>query len=222
VWPDTLLEAMRDDAELLAAWREGDAEAGRELFERHFSVLYRFFYNKLQDGIDDMIQETLLTCIEARDRIREGGSFRSFLLGVARNRLYKRWRRVELERRHFDPATSSVASMGITPSQVVAVDEQRDVVETAMRAIPVDMQAALELYYVEELTAPEIASVLEIPEGTVRSRLRRGREQLGEVIVAAVQGSELPAIDDVSLTQWGRATRERLTLTAESTVSTPG
>jgi RNA polymerase sigma-70 factor (ECF subfamily) len=213
---------MQGDAELLAAWRDGDAQAGRELFERHFSVLYRFFYNKMEDSIEDMIQETLLTCVEARDRIRDDASFRAFLLGIARNRLYKRWRRLELERRHFDPATASVASMGITPSQVVAVDEQRDVVLTAMREIPVDMQTALELYYVEDLTAPEIATVLEIPEGTVRSRIRRGREQLGEVIVATVKGSQLPAVDDASLTQWGRVTRDRLTLAGGSTPSATG
>jgi RNA polymerase sigma-70 factor (ECF subfamily) len=194
---------MQGDAELLAAWRDGDAQAGRELFERHFSVLYRFFYNKMEDSIEDMIQETLLTCVEARDRIRDDASFRAFLLGIARNRLYKRWRRLELERRHFDPATASVAM-------------------TAMREIPVDMQTALELYYVEDLTAPEIATVLEIPEGTVRSRIRRGREQLGEVIVATVKGSQLPAVDDASLTQWGRVTRDRLTLAGGSTPSATG
>ena len=65
------------------------------MFERHFSALVRFFYNKVDDGIEDLVQETFLHCIEARDRIREAGTFQVFLLRIARNRLYKRWLAIE-------------------------------------------------------------------------------------------------------------------------------
>ena len=54
----------------------------------------------------------------------------------------------------------------------------------ALRSIPLDLQVALELHYWEELSGPELAAVLEIPEGTVRSRLRRGRELLAERLQA--------------------------------------
>ncbi len=51
--------ALRDDAELLEAWRSGDQPSGETLFERHFDALYRFFYNKTTAAqLDDLVQDT--------------------------------------------------------------------------------------------------------------------------------------------------------------------
>jgi RNA polymerase sigma-70 factor (ECF subfamily) len=83
---------MRSDAELLDAWRAGDQSAGDDLFQRHFDALYRFFSSKLSSGVEDAIQQTLLGCVEARDRFRGDGSFRSFLFAIARHQLLAAFR----------------------------------------------------------------------------------------------------------------------------------
>src|SRR5688500_5815501 len=83
---------MRSDRELLQAWRGGDTAAGDELFQRYFVPLYRFFRNKLDQGVDDLIQETLLACVRGADRFREDASFRTWLFTIARNELYTHWR----------------------------------------------------------------------------------------------------------------------------------
>lgn len=72
-----------DDATLLERWRTGDAAAGQELLRRHFRSIYAFFANKVSGPPDDLIQETFRACVEARGRIREGSSFRAYLLTIA-------------------------------------------------------------------------------------------------------------------------------------------
>ena len=74
-----------DDFELLDAWRSGDRAAGNTLFERHFDAVCRFFANKVNDNVDDLIQKTFLGCIEGRDRFRKQSSFRTYLFAVAHN-----------------------------------------------------------------------------------------------------------------------------------------
>jgi DNA-directed RNA polymerase specialized sigma24 family protein len=54
------------DIELLEAWRGGDRRAGEQLFERHYAAVARFFRNKLEFGVDDLIQRTFLACVEGR------------------------------------------------------------------------------------------------------------------------------------------------------------
>src|SRR5687768_1598394 len=78
----------RTDAQLLRAWRDGDKAAGRVLFERVFPSLRRFFASKVDDGIDDLIQTTLLVGVERCDDLREDERFRAYLFTVARNELF--------------------------------------------------------------------------------------------------------------------------------------
>src|SRR5262245_47495626 len=83
---------MQDDVELLEAWREGDERAGRALFERYFAPLARFFSVRVGGDVDDLVQQTLEACVGGRDRVRDGGSFRSYVFGVAYNVLRGHYR----------------------------------------------------------------------------------------------------------------------------------
>ena len=169
---------MRTDRELLVAWRGGDRDAGSELFERRFAELYRFFRNKADDGVDDLIQQTLLACLGGLDRFREDASFRTWLFAIARNELYDHWRARRRRDDVVDIGEVSVADLGTTPSQAVVRRREHQLLLAALRSIPLDLQVALELYYWEGLDGPELATALDVPEGTARSRLRRGKEAL--------------------------------------------
>lgn len=196
-----------DDAELLRQWRTGDATAGRALFDRYFDPLYRFFANKVRDGVEDMIQETLLACVEGRDRIAAEGSFRTYVFAVARNRLYKRWRRHERKEGKVDLGLSSVVDLGESPSSRAAKTERGERLLVALRQIPADLQVALELHYWEDLGALEIATILDIPEGTARSRLRRAREALAKQLRSAdAPTAELDASEG-GLQRWAASIR---------------
>ncbi len=202
---------MVDEAQLLTAWREGDLEAGEALFSRHVDRVSRFFYNKVSEGIDDLVQQTFLACVESADRFRGESSFRTFLLGVARNMLRRHYEKLGRGRESGDLDKVTAADLSTTPSMAVArVHDQRLLLES-LRRIPVDSQIALELYYWEDLKAREIAEVLEIPLGTVKTRLRRARELLREQVEAMSKMTPLPPTQTIdNLEQWARSVKAQL------------
>ena len=185
---------MSTDADLLHAWRQGDPDAGRVLFSRHFAGVHRFFANKASHGVDDLVQETFLACVQGKDRLREGGTFRGFIYSVARRRLYRKWRNESHGAGAIDFGLTSIADLLPSPSTLLRARESQKVVLEALRQLPVEMQVALELYYWEGLRAAELATALDVPEGTVRSRLRRGRERLHALI--AVEEGDAASIED--------------------------
>lgn len=176
---------MADDETLLEAWANGDREAGDALLERHFDGLCRFFRTKVRDGVDDLVQRTLVACVEGRQRLHAVSSFRAYLFGIARNKLYDHYNRRSDHPDHpIDPLASSVLDLGPTPSSVFGRGQRQDRVVSALQRLPVDLQTALELHFWEQLSTVELADVLDIPQGTVKSRLRRGKDALREILGA--------------------------------------
>lgn len=197
------------DFDLLSRWRGGDSHAGEMLFERHFETVYRFFRNKVGEGVDDLLQSTFLACVEGRDRFRENASFRTYLFQIARFQLYAHYRKRK-RNESLDFTSTSVAALGTTPTGVLARRQAQRSLLTALRRLPMDMQIALELCYWEELTQPEVADVLGIPQGTVASRLRRARDQLAQLLRedGTLPVGELNNVDD--LDKWARSLRDIL------------
>jgi RNA polymerase sigma-70 factor (ECF subfamily) len=166
------------DLELLDAWRTGDDAAGEALFDRHFEAVYRFFCNKVGRDVDDLVQQTFVGCIEARERFRGDSSFRTFLFAVARKQIlrYREGRFGGQAGPEFEE--SRVADLDASPTQLVVDHEEQALLLRALRRLPLDLQIAIELFYWEDLRSADLAVVLDIPHGTVRSRLRRAREML--------------------------------------------
>lgn len=181
-----LAVSTASDGALLDAWRGGDADAGRELFGRHAAAVQRFFRSKLGPEREDLIQRTFVACLESRDRVREGASFRTFLLTIARHKLYDHLERMHGPAGRFDPLASSVAQLGApSPSALVAAHEDQGVVLAAMQRLPLELQLVLELHYWEDLETAAIAEVLGIPRGTVKTRLMRARAALRAELATA-------------------------------------
>lgn len=173
---------MKEDRELLLAWRAGNEDAGVELFERHYERVSRFFRNKAGEAAPDLVQRTFLVCLETRGRMREQTSFRCYLFGVARMVLLEHYRAKRLKRERLDFMRVSAADFNLTPTSALARAREEQLLLEALRSIPVEMQIVLELYYWENLSGREIAEVVGIPEGTARTRLRRARLRLEDKI----------------------------------------
>lgn len=198
--------STRSDEELLAAWRAGERRAGELLFERYYEPVARFFFNKT-DAEAELIQQTFLACVESAARFRGEGSFRSFLFSIAYRQLCRHYR--DRKGNRIDLAEVSVAAMEPSPSQVLIESEELKLLLAGLRRIPVDCQVALELLYWEQLTTVEMAAALEIPEGTVKSRLRRGRALLREAIEALASSPDLAASTLHGIDTWAGALRAR-------------
>ncbi|MCY1005255.1 sigma-70 family RNA polymerase sigma factor [Nannocystis pusilla] len=169
---------MEADIELLEAWRAGDVRAGDALLRRYFEALHRFFAHKVDDEVDDLIQRTFLALVRSRQAIREAASFRAYVFTVARNELYHYLGARRRTREALDFGSVSVADLGTSPSGAFARRKEQAALLRGLRAIPVELQVALELHYWEGLTTAELANVLGVPQGTAKSMLRRAREQL--------------------------------------------
>ena len=173
---------MEGDLALLERWRAGDAASGNELVRRHFSAVYRFFCNKVPEGVADLTQATFLALVEGHERLPVPASFRAYLLGVARYKLVHHLRGRYRKDAVFSPARVSVlevqAASSSSPTQRMAQGQDRELLDRALRSLPLDQQITLELHYWHELTVEEIAGVLERSPGTIKSRLHRARVQL--------------------------------------------
>jgi RNA polymerase sigma factor (sigma-70 family) len=180
--------SSRDDLELLARWSDGDERAGNELFGRHFEEIFRFFRSKVEDGAEDLVQRTFLACVRNRDAFRGDSSFRTYLYQIARTKLYDALRR--RMRGGTDVAMSSMADLRTSPSSWVARKQDHQLLNLALERLPIELQLAVELFYFEDLSAHEVAAILEIPEGTVRSRVRRAIETLREIIEKLATSNE--------------------------------
>lgn len=172
---------MSSDRELYEAWRAGDDHAGNALFDRHFDAVYRFFRGKVTDGAEDLVQQTFLSCVTAASPFRGDSSFRSYLLTIAKSRLYDHLR-LRQRRPDLDFTEMTLEALGPSLGAHLAQREQERLVHLALAKLPLEMHIAVELYYFDELSAAEVAAVLEVPEGTVRSRLRRALDSLREAL----------------------------------------
>ena len=182
---------MADDFELLDAWAAGDAAAARELLKRYTGPLYRFFDRKVDGPIEDMVQDTLVACVQGRDRFRREAGFRSYIFGIARHVLYAQLRAQHRGAGELDLESSSLREIGPTPSEIVAKKKEQQILLEALRHLPVETQVLFELYHWQGLTALEIADVLGIGERAVRSRLHRAKEVLRETVERLAQTPDL-------------------------------
>ena len=182
----------RSDADLLGAWRSGDAEAGELLFVRHYHPVARFFRNKVgAEHVADLIQETFTASLEARDKIEDGNRFRGYLLCIAYRMFCKHLRGRYRSPEAVDLDEVPIQDVDPSPtSMIVHAQEQRLLLE-GLRAIPANYQVVLELHYWEDLSTYEIAAVLGIPPGTVRSRLLRARDALEAAMSRIARSAEL-------------------------------
>lgn len=202
--------AKPDDAELLEEWRNGDNEAGNELVRRHFMTVYRFFVNKVNDDVDDLIQRTFLACVEGRDRFRADSSLRAYILGIARNQLLMFMRRRQRRESPVAPNELSVAEVAGSPSLVIAEREEEKLLLEALRQIPIDLQIAVELHYWEHIPVAQMAEILEIPAGTVKSRLFRARDALRQALAKMNIPEHLAKTTIDGFEHWARALRDNI------------
>ncbi|MDX1946316.1 MAG: RNA polymerase sigma factor [Pirellulaceae bacterium] len=152
------------------------------LVEEHAPALYRISYRLVGDRheAEDMVQEAFRSAWKSRDSYQPGLGDRAWLASILRRRVVDRWRK------HAPPPT--LASDNPHEPGVAGVDplarEYTDEMQHALAQLPTELRETLLLVVVGELTHQEVAHMLEIPLGTVLSRVSRARRRLREVLMA--------------------------------------
>ena len=162
----------------------------------------------MNDGVEDLVQQTMMACTRAVGRFRGEASFKTFLLGVARHELLMYLRKHARKHAPLQPLEMSVADVMQSPSQAAAAKSEQELVAQAMRSIPVELQITLELFYWEQHSGAELAEILEVPEGTVRTRLRRARQLLADEVASMERSAGLALSPSTDLDAWAKSLRD--------------
>jgi RNA polymerase sigma factor (sigma-70 family) len=200
-----------DEQSLLVAWRAGDLDAGQKLFRRHYGGLQLFFRSKAGEHAFELTQATFLACVERRDAIRNTGTFPAYLYSVARNILYDHYRDQYKAKRTIEFSEMSAEDLSPGMAGVQAKEQELELLLRAMRRIPVNAQILLELYYWERMSAREIAEVLAIKEGTVRTRIRDAKQHVEAQIARLARSPELAQSTVVGFDTWAARLRQLVT-----------
>ena len=181
---------MEQDAQLVQQCLQGDGSAWEELVRRHsrriFNICYRFTGNGTE--AEDLSQEVFLRVYRTLGSYRSAtGGFATWVTSVTRNLLIDHYRRTKRDRvtDSLDdamPVVENKESAGRRPDEQVMLGELSSQVQMALRKLSPDLREAVILRDLQQLEYLEIQQVLAVPEGTVKSRINRGRIELARIL----------------------------------------
>ena len=183
---------MSPDADLVERCRHGDRGAWERLVRSHtrlvYSACYRFTNHPEESN--DLTQEVFLRVFRGLHTYdARAGGFRTWLLRLTRNLLIDNYRRAK-KHQVLDPLEDQILALEATASSGGQADhtlrgrEASEVLQAGLQRLSPELREAVILRDLEEMEYKEIAQVLRIPEGTVKSRINRGRSELGKQLRA--------------------------------------
>jgi RNA polymerase sigma-70 factor (ECF subfamily) len=187
-----LLErGLSQDQSIVARCLAGDETAWEELVRTHTRQVYGLCLRFTNSGSEaqDLTQEVFLRVFRTIKTFRSTeGSFTTWLSRVTRNLLIDHYRRTRQER-----VTDSIedqlpvleeegAAASVRPDHQVAGREASEILQATLQKLSPDLREAVILRDLQEMEYREIAQVLSVPEGTVKSRINRGRTELARLL----------------------------------------
>ena len=176
------------DEDLLSLVSGGDAEAFATIYDRHGRAAYSLAYRMMgeRQATEDLVQEAFLNVWRAAASYQaKRGNVRTWVLSIVHNRGIDQLRSAASQRRTQDRAQATAPTS--QPSEAFAEtwrNSQRQQVRQALQALPQEQLKVLELAYFSGHTHTEIAELLDLPLGTVKSRMRLGLNKIREYFVS--------------------------------------
>jgi RNA polymerase sigma-70 factor, ECF subfamily len=187
---ESVRNCLDQDINLVERCLRSDAGAWEELVRLHTRRVYGICYRFIgRDGeAQDLTQEVFLRVFRTLKSFRATeGSFTTWLTRLTRNLLIDNYRRTRQDRvtdsiEHQLPILEKSLPSSSRPEGVVVMREQGEILQAALEKLSPELRETVILRDLQELEYREIALVLDIPEGTVKSRLNRGRAELGRIL----------------------------------------
>jgi RNA polymerase sigma-70 factor (ECF subfamily) len=178
VTPDSLIQECLNGNQ--AAWET----IVRQHWRKVFNVAYKFVGK--HDEAEDLTQDIFLKIFKALDSFDRRANFQTWIISIARNLCIDHYRSVRKERetiaREVDAGDLSPASTDASPLRQLEQNDLREMLRRALDQLPVALKTAVVMRDLHELSYQEIAERLGLPEGTVKSRINRGRIELARQI----------------------------------------
>jgi len=181
---------LEQDAQLVQQCLQGDGSAWEELVRRHsrriFNICYRFTGNRTE--AEDLSQDVFLRVYRTLASYRSAhGGFATWMTSVTRNLLIDHYRRTKRDRvtDSLDdamPVVENKESSGRRPDEQALLGELSAQVQAALTHLSPELREAVILRDLQQLEYSEIQTVLAVPEGTVKSRINRGRIELARIL----------------------------------------
>ncbi len=176
------------DAKLVQLCLSKDPLAWEQLIRTHgrkiLNMAHRYTGNHAV--AEELTQDIFLKVYQNLSRFASGrGSFQSWIMSVGRNHIVDYWRAHRREKEEVpldEPGVPETKSTRIHPFKAMHTKEQGKLLESALQELPLELKEAVILRDIEDLTYHEIAELVNIPEGTVKSRINRGRVRLAGIL----------------------------------------
>lgn len=178
--------AVASDEELMARLQEGDERALEQLMQRYQGRLYGFLSRRVGSAADDVFQETWIRVVRARERFDVERRFAAWLYQIANNLCRDRYRRVDAMRRAVDSFRVEDETLREPAAGPEAPDG--DAMRARVLALPERLREVLVLRYYEDLGEEEMARVLGVPRGTIKSRLHAAVKALRQSLASESGG----------------------------------
>jgi RNA polymerase sigma-70 factor, ECF subfamily len=177
------------ELELVQRAKEGNIAAFEQLFYRYEKRIYNFILQMLHDKEDsaELTQDTFIRAYHSLRSLKSDNAFSSWLYRIALNLVRDKTRKFEPNNISIDePYTDQegiefkfdLPDWSANPREVTLQSELKAKIQTAISSLPKLQREAVILYHIEELGIEEICTILDVPSGTVKSRLARAREIL--------------------------------------------
>ena len=177
-----------DDATLVAETIAGDGEAFEALYMRHKVPLYRTALAITRDrsAAEELLQEAFLRAYRHIERVRldPGASLRPWLHRILINLAYDWSARRRVTAGPIDGLVDRLAATAISPERQTERRDLERIVGEAIERLPFKQRIVVILFYLHDMDLNEIAATLNLPPGTVKSRLYYGRSRLREQLLA--------------------------------------
>jgi len=184
------------DNSLIVRVQSGDIDALGVLYQRHRTQVYRTALAITHDEgmADDILQETFVRVYKYASSFDQTQPFEPWLYRMTVNLTYSWINRAKRWVHFFQGALEQLKMPERrNPDNILERQEQRTTLQQAIESLPVSQRAVIVLFYLEELSVNEVAYVLNIAEGTVKSRLYHARKKLKEAITERGYG-RLPEV----------------------------
>ncbi|MGM0554803.1 MAG: sigma-70 family RNA polymerase sigma factor [Myxococcota bacterium] len=193
---------MRNERKLVRALRRRDEDAFAEMVRRHqhkvFNVIYRIVGDKQE--AEDVAQEVFVAVFKYIDSFRGEAKFSTWLYRIATNRAKNRIkylaRRSKSKHQDIDDTPESKMDDNpfggdmSRPDHKAMGHELEEIIQDGLASLSEDHRTVIVLRDIENMTYQDIAEVVELPEGTVKSRLYRARVALKEYVESRYDSSE--------------------------------
>lgn len=184
-----------DDIALVKHCLKEDSAAWEEIVTRYkkriFNISYQF--TGRMDEAEDLTQDIFFKVFHSLTKFNQDANFQYWIIRVSKNFCIDHYRKKRKERESMvDGMEKAIDLMrsGSTPQLVLEEKEKRETIRDAIGSLPPILRSCIVLRNLYGYSYQDIANILKIPEGTVKSRINRGRIELARLMEAISRGEE--------------------------------